>query len=95
MECYGSQAATDSKEPDMSPRKAGKPIDAATLGRRAAHRTPATPGGDLAQLQKYNGSERAPATNPPRPRPASAPGHAGPCHRQGSRHSGIGSEHVE
>jgi hypothetical protein len=57
----------------MSPRKAGKPTDAATLGRRAAHRTPATPGGDAAQLQQGDGSERAPATNPTRPRPASAP----------------------
>ena len=53
----------------MSPRKAGKPTDAATLGRRAAHRTPATPGRDAAQLQQGNGSERGPATNPPRPRP--------------------------
>jgi hypothetical protein len=57
----------------MSPRKAGKPTDAATLGRRAAHRTPTTPGGDLAQLQKSDGSERATATNPPRPRPAKVP----------------------
>jgi hypothetical protein len=57
----------------MSPRKAGKPTDAATLRRCAAHRTPATPGGDLAQLQQGDGSKRAPATNPPRPRPASAP----------------------
>jgi hypothetical protein len=73
MECYGSQAATDSKVPHMSPRKAGKPTKAATLGRRAAHRTPATPGGDAAQLQKGHGSERAAATAPPRPRAASAP----------------------
>jgi hypothetical protein len=57
----------------MSPRKAGKPTDAATLGRRAAHRTPATPGEDAAPLQQGNRSEHAPATNPPRPRPASAP----------------------
>jgi len=56
----------------MSPRKAGKPTDAVTRERRATHLTPATPGGDGAQLQRGNGSERGPATSLPRPRPASA-----------------------
>jgi hypothetical protein len=58
----------------MSPKKASKPTDAATLGRRAAHRTPTTPGGNRPQAQKGDGSERAAATQPPRPRGASAPG---------------------
>ena len=57
----------------MSPRKAGKPTDAATVERRAAHRTPATPGGNRAQLQKGDESEHAAATKPPRARVASAP----------------------
>jgi hypothetical protein len=57
----------------MSPKKANKPTDAATLGRRAAHRTPTTPGGNLPQVQKGDGSERAPATKPPRPRGAIEP----------------------
>jgi hypothetical protein len=56
----------------MSPRKAGKPTDAATLARSAAH-TPPTPGGDCAPVQEGDAGERAPATNPHRPRPASAP----------------------
>lgn len=57
----------------MSPRKAGKPADAATLARPAAHSTPPTPGGDPAPVQDGDASERAPATNPHRPRPASPP----------------------
>jgi hypothetical protein len=57
----------------MSPRKAGKPTDAATLARTATHSTPPTPGGDYAPVQDGETSERAPATNPHRPRPASPP----------------------
>ena len=57
----------------MSPRKAGKPADAATLARPAAHSTPPTPGGDYGPVQDGDAGERAPATNPHRPRPASAP----------------------
>ena len=56
----------------MSPKKASKPTDVATRGRGAAHRTAATPGGNRAQAQKGDGSERAAATKPPRPRGASA-----------------------
>ena len=57
----------------MSPRKAGKPTDAATLARSAAHSTPATPGEDGAPAQEGDAGERATATNPHKPRPASAP----------------------
>jgi hypothetical protein len=58
----------------MSPRKAGKPTNAATLARTATHSTPPpTPGGDYAPAQDGETSERAPATNPHRPRPASPP----------------------
>lgn len=57
----------------MSPRKAGKPSDAATIGRRAARRTPTTPGGDPTPVQKGDAGEHAPATDPHRPRPASPP----------------------
>ena len=58
----------------MSPKKASKPTDAATFGRRPAHWTPTTPGGNRLQVQKGDGSERAAATKPPRPRGASASG---------------------
>jgi len=37
----------------MSPRKAGKPTDAATLARPAAHNTPPTPGGDELPLESW------------------------------------------
>ena len=57
----------------MSPRKAGKPTDAATLARRAAH-SPPTPGGDHAPVQDGDGSELAPVTNPHGPRSDSPPG---------------------
>jgi hypothetical protein len=57
----------------MSPRKAGKPTDAATLARSAAHNAPPTSRGDHAPVQDGDPSERAPATDPHRPRPASAP----------------------
>jgi hypothetical protein len=58
----------------MSPRKAGKPTDAATLARTAAHSIPPpTAGGDYAAVQDGETSQRAPATNPHRPRPASGP----------------------
>jgi hypothetical protein len=55
----------------MSPRKAGKPTDGATLARSAAHSTPPTSGGDPAPVQDGDAGERALATNPHRPRPAS------------------------
>jgi hypothetical protein len=56
----------------MSPRKAGKPTDAATIARTATHSIPPpTPGGDYAPVQDGETSERAPAKNPHRPRPAS------------------------
>src|ERR1019366_3327501 len=54
LECHGSQAATGPQEPPVSPRKAGKPTDAATLARRAAH-SPPTPGGDHAPVQDGDG----------------------------------------
>jgi hypothetical protein len=57
----------------MSPRKAGKPTDAATRARFAAHSTPPTPGGDPVPVQDCDGRERALATNLHSPRPASAP----------------------
>jgi hypothetical protein len=57
----------------MSPRKAGKPTDADTLARPAAHSTPRTPGGVHAPTQDGDGSEPTRSTNPHRPRPAGAP----------------------
>src|ERR1035438_10022564 len=74
MEHPGSQAATEPKESPVSPRKAGKPTDAATLARPAGHGTARpTPGADNAPVQDGGISERAPATSPHRPRPASPP----------------------
>jgi hypothetical protein len=57
----------------MSPRKAGEPTDAATLARPAVHSTPPTSGGHHAPVRDGDASERATATNPHRPRPASPP----------------------
>jgi hypothetical protein len=57
----------------MSPRKAGKPADAAALARPAAHSIPATSGGDHAPVQDGDASGRALATSPYRLRPANAP----------------------
>jgi hypothetical protein len=57
----------------MSPRKAGKLTDAATLARPAAYGTPPTPGGVHPPVQDGGTSERAPAMNPHRPRPAGPP----------------------
>jgi hypothetical protein len=57
----------------MPPRKAGKPADAATLARTAAHSTSAIPGKDHWPVQEGDASECAPATNPHRLRPARAP----------------------
>jgi len=56
----------------MSTRKAGKPA-AAALARPAAHNIPPTPGVDHAPVQEGDVSERAPAANLHRPRPASSP----------------------
>ena len=57
----------------MSPRKAGKPTDAATHARGAAH-SPPTPGGDHARVQDGDGSDDARATHPHGPRSGRPPG---------------------
>ena len=57
----------------MSTRKEGKPTAAAALARPAAHNIPPTPGVDHAPVQEGDVSERAPAANLHRPRPASSP----------------------
>ena len=55
----------------MSTRKEGKPTAAAALARPAAHNIPPTPGVDHAPVQEGDVSERTPAANLHRPRPAS------------------------
>ena len=63
----------------MSPRKAGKPTDAATVARPAAHSAPPTPGGDHGPVRDGDASDRHPATNPHGPRSASPPGVGRSC----------------
>jgi hypothetical protein len=57
----------------MSPRKAGKPTDATTFSRPAAHSVSPSPGGDSSMVQDGDAGERASATSPHRLRPASPP----------------------
>jgi hypothetical protein len=57
----------------VSPRKAGKPKDAATLARPLVHSTPPVPGGDPGPVQDGGTSQSAPTTSSRRTRPAGAP----------------------
>jgi len=61
------------KELTMSPRKAGKPKDAATLARPPAHSTSPVPGGDPGPVQDGGTSQSARTTSSHRTRLAGAP----------------------